>query len=265
MSRCLRLLIAFDGGGYQGWQRQAHGPTVQGALERALTTLCAHPVTVHGAGRTDAGVHALGMVAHFHTATTIPVAAFSKALNGLLPTDIRILAAVEAEVGFHSRFDAWGKTYRYDFCTAAIQLPSTRLYTAHRPGPFDPERIREPLAVLVGTHDFSSFERTGSRDRTATHGRGAVRSLFRADCAPQPGQANCWSLRLTGDGFLRQMVRIISGTLIEMGQGKRPAADMAAILAARDRARAGPTAPACGLFLETIYYHDPFTTSSPTR
>ena len=119
--------------------------------------------------------------------------------------------------------------------------------------------------MLVGTHDFSSFERTGSRDRTATHGRGAVRTLFRADCAPQPGQADCWSLRLTGDGFLRQMVRIISGTLIEMGQGKRPAADMAAILAARDRARAGPTAPACGLFLETIYYHDPFTTPSPTR
>ena len=101
MPRCLRLLIAFDGGGYQGWQRQAHGPTVQGELERALTTLCAHPVTVHGAGRTDAGVHALGMVAHFHTATTIPVAAFSKALNGLLPTDIRILAAEEAEVGFN--------------------------------------------------------------------------------------------------------------------------------------------------------------------
>lgn len=264
MDRCLRLLIAFDGGGYQGWQRQAHGPTVQGELERALTILCAHPVTVHGAGRTDAGVHALGMVAHFHTATTIPVAAFSKGLNSLLPADIRILAAVEAEVGFHSRFDAWGKTYRYDFCTATIQLPSARLYTAHRPGPFDPERIREPLAEIVGTHDFSSFERTGSRDRTATRGRGAVRTLFRADCAPQPGRADCWSLRLTGDGFLRQMVRIISGTLIEMGQGKRPAADMAAILSARDRARAGPTAPACGLFLETIYYHNPFTTPSST-
>ena len=264
MSRCLRRLIAFDGGGYQGWPRQAHGPTVQGALERALTTLCAHPVTVHGAGRTDAGVHALGMVAHFHTTTTIPVAAFSKALNSLLPADIRILAAVEAEVGFHSRFDAWGKTYRYDFCTAPVQLPSTRLYTAHRPGGFDPALIIPALATLVGTHDFSSFERSGSRDREATHGRGAVRTLHRADCAPLPALPDFWSIRLTGDGFLRQMVRIISGTLIELGYTDPAATEMATILAARDRTRAGPAAPACGLFLETIYYHNPFHAQSPT-
>ena len=264
MSRCIRLLVAFDGSGYQGWQRQAHGPTVQGELERGLATLCGHPVTVHGAGRTDAGVHALGMVAHCHPASTIPVVAFCKGLNSLLPADIRILEATEAEAGFHSRFDAWGKTYRYDFCTAPVQLPSTRLYTAHRPGGFDPALIMPALATLVGTHDFSSFERSGSRDREATHGRGAVRTLHRADCAPHPALPDFWSIRLTGDGFLRQMVRIISGTLIEMGQSKRNATEMATILAARDRTRAGPTAPACGLFLETIYYHDPFHAQSPT-
>ncbi|MDX9835378.1 MAG: tRNA pseudouridine(38-40) synthase TruA [Desulfobulbus sp.] len=263
MPRCIRLLVAFDGGGYQGWQRQLQGPTVQGELERRLATLCRHPVTVHGAGRTDAGVHTLGMVAHFHTERTMPLIAFFKGLNALLPADIRILHAAEAPTGFHSRFDAWGKTYRYDFCTAEVQLPSTRLYEAHRPGPFDPELIAQPLAVLVGTHDFSSFERSGSRDRTATHGRGAARTLYRVDCLPQPGRADCWSIRFTGDGFLRQMVRILSGTLIEMGQGKRSAMDMKAILAARDRSRAGPAAPACGLFLEEIYYHNPFTGSPP--
>jgi len=257
MYRNIRLLIAYDGGNYLGWQRQQQGQTVQGTIEQQLTRLCNEPITLHGAGRTDTGVHALGMVAHFRTLTTMPVVAFFKGINSMLPGDIRILCAEEAPLSFHSRFNAQGKTYRYDFFTGEVQLPATRLYRAHLPGPFDHNRLETALTSLVGTHDFSSFERTGSRDKNAVGGRGAVRTLFNICCFPQLGEADCWSLRITGDGFLRQMVRIIAGTLIEIGQSKRPAEELAAILSAQDRSKAGLTAPACGLFLETIYYSPP--------
>lgn len=257
MHRNIRLLIAYDGGNYLGWQRQQRGKTVQGTIEQQLTRLCNEPITLHGAGRTDTGVHALGMVAHFHTRSTIPAVAFFKGINSMLPGDIRILWAEEAPLSFHSRFNAQGKTYRYDFFTGEVQLPANRLYRAHLPGPFDHNRLATALASLVGTHDFSSFERTGSRDKNAIGGRGAVRTLFNACCFPQLGDADCWSLRITGDGFLRQMVRIIAGTLIEIGQSKRPAEELGAILSAQDRSTAGLTAPACGLFLETIYYAPP--------
>lgn len=251
----IRLLIAYDGTNYCGWQRQRQGePTIQEEVERHLSRLCNETITLHGSGRTDAGVHALGMVAHFHTRATIPSIAFSKGLNALLPQDIRILAAEKAADGFHSRFHALGKTYRYDFCTAAVQLPSARLHQAHLPGPFVPQRLNAALHLLLGTHDFSSFERSGSRDKSAVDGRGAVRTLTALSCTPNLGRPECWSLRVTGDGFLRQMVRILAGTLIDIGQGKRDANDLQAILAARDRRHAGFTAPACGLFLEQIYY-----------
>jgi len=253
--RNIRLLIAYDGSGYRGWQRQGQGePTVQQELEIRLSRLCGEPIALHGAGRTDTGVHALGMVAHFHTTATLPRAAFLKGVNSMLPKDIRILGAEEAPLDFHSRFSALSKTYRYDFFTGAVQMPTDRLYRAHCPGPFMSERLTVALAHLVGRHDFSSFERSGSRDKTATHGRGAVRTLTQASCFPVLGSADHWSIRVTGDGFLRQMVRILAGTLIEIGQGRRQGEELSAILTARDRTAAGPTAPACGLFLEKILY-----------
>ncbi|MCL1980808.1 MAG: tRNA pseudouridine(38-40) synthase TruA [Proteobacteria bacterium] len=256
MLRTIRLLIAYDGSGYHGWQRQRQGETtIQEELETRLSALCQQQITLHGAGRTDAGVHALGMVAHFHTASAIPLAAFTKGLNSLLPPDIRILGAEEAPPNFHSRFSAVGKTYRYSFFTGPVQLPGNRCYQAHYPGLFDPKLLEPALAVLVGTHDFSSFERSGSRDKEATDGRGAVRTLTRISCVPVLGRPDHWSIRFTGDGFLRQMVRILTGTLIEIGQGKRQPDEIAAILAAKNRAAAGPTAPACGLLLEEIHYH----------
>jgi len=262
MRRTIRLLIAYDGSGYHGWQRQRQGePTIQEVLETRLARLCEEPITLHGAGRTDAGVHALGMVAHFHTTAAIPVVAFFKGLNALLPEDIRIRGAEAAAATFHSRFSALGKTYRYDFFTGPVQMPASRLYQAHCPGVFVPERLQPALTHLIGSHDFSSFERAGSRDREATHGRGAVRTLTRASCLPVLGRADHWSIRVTGDGFLRQMVRILAGTLIDIGLGKREADDMVAILAAKDRTVAGPTAPACGLVLEQIHYHPPVFSS----
>ncbi len=258
MARIIRLLIAYDGGNYCGWQRQAQGePTIQEELERRLSLLCSEPITLHGAGRTDAGVHALGMVAHFQMQGNIPLVAFSKGLNAMLPTDIRILAAEESQGDFHSRFSACGKTYRYDFFTGEVQPPCTRLHRAHLPGPFTSSLFADQVHHLLGTHDFSSFERSGSRDKTLVGGRGAVRTLTGLSCTPAPDQANCWSIRVSGDGFLRQMVRILAGTLIEIGQGKREGRTLAATLHAKDRRKAGHTAPACGLYLEQIYYPHP--------
>lgn len=254
MSRVIRLLIAYDGGNYLGWQRQLQGMTIQGELEKKLAALCGEAIILHGAGRTDTGVHALGMVAHFQTTTTIPIVAFSKGLNSMLPADIRILAAEPAPQDFHSRFSALAKTYRYDFFTGAVMPPCQRQYRAHFPGSFDPQRLRPALQTITGTHDFSSFERSGSRDKNAPGGRGAVRTLCTASCFPNLGQDQSWSIRVTGDGFLRQMVRILAGTLITIGQGKTAPNAMAGILAAQDRTRAGLTAPACGLFLEKIVY-----------
>lgn len=258
MGRNVRLLIAYDGSGYSGWQRQQQGEaTIQETLEIALGHLCGESIILHGAGRTDAGVHALGMVAHFHTTANLPTKAFYKGLNALLPGDIRILAAEEAPPNFHSRLSAHSKTYRYDFSTTTVQLPSSRFYRAHYPGPFNPQLLKTAFAQLVGTHDFSSFERSGSRDKARSVGRGAVRTLTQASCVRTLGTLDQWSFRFTGDGFLRQMVRNLTGTCIQIGQGKRAIDGLQAILAAKNRAAAGPTAPACGLFLEQIHYVPP--------
>jgi len=251
MARCIRLLISFDGTAYKGWQRQHHAPTIQATLEAGLAHICGHGVTLHGAGRTDAGVHALGMVAHFHTEVSHPLRAFVQGVNSHIPADIRILDATQAHPGFHSRFDAVGKTYRYDLCTGPVQQPTTRLYEAHFPGQLDQRAINACLQHLTGTHDFSSFEAVGSRD-PAAGGRGAVRTIHDARFA-QTGR-NRYSFFFTGDGFLRHMVRNMVGTLILAGRTTISPERFAAILASRDRKQAGPTAPARGLFLETIYY-----------
>jgi len=252
--RNIQLLIAFDGTAYKGWQRQKNAPTIQGTIEKKLARLCNEPILVHGAGRTDAGVHALGMVAHFHTTVSHPLTTFSRGLNSMLPNDIRIVKAMEMAENFHSRYDAVGKTYRYNFSTAKLMLPTRRLYEAHLPGPFDLKSCQECLKSITGTHDFTSFEATGSRDKTQKKGRGAVRTIVQAQCSPIQGEPEHWSCTISGDGFLRHMVRNIIGTLREIGSGKKSVQDFSAIVTARNRHHAGPTAPACGLFLERIYY-----------
>ncbi len=256
MSRTLQLLIAYDGTNYHGWQRQDNGITVQEAIEDGLALICKRPVTLHGAGRTDAGVHAEGMVAHFQIEQPIPQQAFVRGLNSILARDIRILDAIERPSTFHSRFSALGKTYRYDFFTGEIQIPHQRLYAAHYPCTFNAERVNQAVEYLLGSHDFSSFERTGSRDPNRKTGRGAVRTIHTICCNAKADQPECWSIRVTGDGFLRQMVRILSGTLIEIGSGQLPPEAMRDIVAAHDRKAAGITAPAHGLFLEKVYYRE---------
>jgi tRNA pseudouridine38-40 synthase len=254
--RNIRLHIAYDGTSFCGWQRQENGISIQGLIEEALSRITKQPMEVNGAGRTDAGVHAEAMTAHFHTQATMPLAAFPKALNSLLPKAVRILEAAEVGPEFHARFSAVSKTYRYDFFTGEVQVPTEHLYRSHARCSFSPERVQPCLELLLGSHDFSSFEAVGTRDRSRTEGRGAVRTLFLAQCLADPVRPEYFSFRFSGDGFLRQMVRNLVGTLIWVGAGRLSQEQFAEILAAQDRRRAGPTAPACGLFLERVEYQN---------
>jgi len=250
--RCIKLLIAYDGTGYSGWQRQKNGATIQAAIEQAASIICDHAITVHGAGRTDAGVHALGMTAHFHTLSSIACDRLVKGLNALLPRQIRILQALDQAENFHARFWATGKTYRYSLFTGFTQCPMQCRYVAHYPAQLNSSAVESCLEIVTGTHDFSSFETSGTRDKTAVTGRGATRTLFEAHLE-QP-ETELYQLYFSGDGFLRHMIRNLSGTIVEVGQGKRTVKEFRAILRSRDRQRAGATAPAHGLALLCVTY-----------
>ncbi len=248
-----QIIIAYDGTGYSGWQRQKNGVTIQGMLEDKLSTITREAIVVNGAGRTDAGVHALAMSANFLTNSSMTADSFQRALNSMLPTAVRILSVNEAAPDFHARYDTSGKSYCYHFFTGTVQQPSERLYRSHVPCPFadNLETVRRCLQSLVGSHDFSSFEATGSRDLTKTKGRGAVRTLFQAECT---GRDQYYSFLFTGDGFLRHMVRNLAGTLLLAGNGRMNYAEFRAVMRGRDRQLAGPTAPAHGLFLKKVHY-----------
>jgi len=253
--RTLRLTLAFDGTGYAGWQVQKGQPTIQGVLEAKLARMTPAKVKVDGAGRTDAGVHALGMVASFCTSATIPGEGFCKGLNSLLPSDIRVLEVAEEVPGFHARYSAVAKAYEYRLDFGATQLPTARLYAHHLRQPLDQAAMQVCLQALVGTHDFASFEATGSRDRSQTGGRGAVRTLFAAGYRESgAGSLRHGLFQFVGDGFLRHMVRNLVGTLIDVGQGRLTPVGFTKIMQARDRSLAGPMAPARGLFLRGVYF-----------
>lgn len=249
--RTVRLLIAFDGTDYCGWQRQKNGLSIQEAIEERLATICNEEITLHGAGRTDAGVHAEGMVAHFKTNSAIHVEALQKGLNSLLPGAIRIISSSNAAAGFHARFSALAKSYRYTVFTGEVMNPQRRLYVCHLPLNLCQETMHRCLRQLTGEHDFGSFETAGSRDKDRG-GRGAVRTIYQARLSePEPGFLQ---FDYTGDGFLRHMVRNITGTILEAGGGKRSVEEFADILDCRDRSRAGATAPSCGLSLVMVHY-----------
>ncbi len=260
----IRLLLAYDGTGYCGWQRQKNGPTIQGEIENRLAVITHEKIVVNGAGRTDAGVHALGMVANFFSGSAMTARAFQNALNSMLPADIRILKAEESFPEFHARYSSTGKTYRYDFFAGSIQSPDERLYRTHIHHPFELRKVIPCLELLTGSHDFTSFEAAGSRDLSKTGGRGAVRTLLNAEGFTDPTRPQHYSFSFTGDGFLRHMVRNIVGTLFLVGSGRIDDNDFAAILAGRNRRLAGPTAPACGLFLEQVHF-EPLTGNAPTH
>ncbi len=250
--RIIRLLIAYDGTGFHGWQVQPNAPTIQGEIEKRLALIHTRVVTLHGAGRTDAGVHAAGMVAHFHTEKQIQPQAFANGLNSMLPGSIRILEASEEDDGFHSRFSATAKTYVYAINNGAVMMPCDRLYRVHIRAGLDFGRMRECLETLVGIHDFASFETTGSRDLSHSEGKGSIRTITEASLTHESD--DFFHFCLTGDGFLRHMVRNIVGTVLEVGLGRRTADGFRQALLSRTRSAAGPTAPAHGLMLKKIYY-----------
>jgi tRNA pseudouridine38-40 synthase len=253
--RNIKLVLAYDGTGYAGWQRQLGQTTIQQVVEEALARLTQVPVsTLHGAGRTDAGVHAEGMVANFQTVVAIPLSGLVRGLNGMLPQAIRVLAAEKVANDFHARYNARGKVYVYTFIVTEILPPCSRLYAAQVRGSFACGTVRLCLPMLIGTHDFSSFEASGSRDLSITGGRGAVRTIFSARLAEEGKDSQVYRLIIAGDGFLRHMVRNIVGTLFDVGRGRLTPLDFQEIVAGRDRALAGATAPAKVLSLKTVLY-----------
>lgn len=246
MPRTLKLTIAYDGTRFVGWQRQAEGESIQGLIEEALSRFEGAPVTVHGAGRTDAGVHALGQVASVELTTTHDAAAIARGLNARLPEDIRILQVDEASAGFHARVAARSKTYRYLLRNVAVASPFARAYEWHVPERLDLDAMQGAADVLVGTHDFAAFQSTGS----ATGG--TVRTIAQSGWSKRNEGVLAYEIR--GNGFLRHMVRAIVGTLVDIGRGRRAPASMEALLAGGRRAEAGATAPPHGLFLVSVDY-----------
>jgi tRNA pseudouridine38-40 synthase len=255
--RTLKLTLAYDGTDFVGWQRQAEGTSIQGLLEDALARFEGAPVTVHGAGRTDAGVHALAQVASVSLTASHHPDTMQRALNAVLPPDVRVLQIAEEAADFHARFSAIGKTYEYRIVNAPFVSPFVRRYVWHVPGRLDLDAMRESASILTGTHDFAAFQGVGS---AVSH---TTRTIRRIEWHPGEGSCRPLAIRFDGNGFLRHMVRNIVGTLVDTGAGRWPADRVRVILESRDRARAGQTAPACGLFLVSVEYPESATTPVP--
>ena len=265
------LTIAYDGSRFHGWQRQPNEVTVQGHLEQTLTRLFGREILLNGTSRTDAGVHALGQRASFHTDINIPTDRIARVCNNALCgreegsfalSPVRILKADEVPEDFHARFDSRGKKYIYRICIAEEPDIFRRNYVYHVMQKLDVPAMQQAAQALVGTHDFKSFESSGGNPRETT-----VRTIY--DAAVRPAAAIPASeaaehlpgvredeilFEISGDGFLYNMVRIITGTLVEVGQGKRSPEEIQEIIEAKDRRMAGHTAPPYGLYLAEVYY-----------
>jgi tRNA pseudouridine38-40 synthase len=262
-----KIVLAYDGTDYVGWQRQANGFSIQGLIEDALRELDGRAVAVAGAGRTDSGVHALGQVAAFTIERALAPDAVVRALNAYLPDAIRVMSADEVPPSFHPRFDARSKAYRYRIWNGEVISPFERRYAWHVAGALDVDAMCAAARLVEGRHDFAAFQATGSEVKTSV--RDVIESRIvsrpeglhydsesagRSDIRSAGLQVCLVTYDVTGSGFLRHMVRTIAGTLVEIGRGRRPVDWMAGVLASCDRGAAGPTAPAAGLFLVRVDY-----------
>lgn len=241
----VKLVVAYDGTNYHGWQVQDNGITIEEVMNRTISELVQEDIKVIGASRTDAGVHACGNVAVFDTESRIPGDKFSFALNQRLPEDIRIQESCEVDADFHPRYADTVKTYEYNILNRRFELPSKRLYAAFCYYPMDIERMNQAAAYLVGEHDFKSFCSAGAQVQTT------VRTIYAVNVTKEDDMVH---IRITGNGFLYNMVRIIAGTLMQVGTGLMEPEQVKEILEARDRSKAGPTAVAKGLTLVEIRY-----------
>jgi len=244
--RNIRLSIEYDGTAYRGWQRQPDGPSIQGTLEEAIGKMTGETVAVIGAGRTDSGVHALGQVANFRTETRIPAENLHKGLNSILPPDIAVRDIADADPSFHARYDARRKVYFYRMIHRPWRPALLRNYAWHLRGPLSLSRMEEGASRFVGTLDFTSF------CATQCDTRGRTRTVFRSFLTS--GGDGEIRYTIEADGFLRHMVRNLVGTLVEIGRGRFSPGNIPEILDARDRRRAGATAPPQGLFLKEVIY-----------
>lgn len=236
----IMLTVAYDGTNYHGWQVQPNGETIEGVLNRCLSELMREDIEVIGASRTDSGVHAMGNIAVFDTQSLIPPEKIAYALNARLPEDIKIQDSKEIDINFHPRHCDSRKTYEYRIYNATFPMPTRRLYSYFTYVPLDVERMKEAASYFVGTHDFKSF------CSVDTQVENTVRQIESVEVLKSDNQI---VIRVVGRGFLYNMVRIMAGTLMEVGRGNLSSQDIERILEAKDRAAAGPTAPACGLTL----------------
>ena len=248
--RTLKVTIAYDGTEFAGFQRQPGVRTVQQVVEEALAPIEGGDVTITGAGRTDAGVHALGQVVSFTLTNSIECLQLRQALNAVLPEDVRVVAVEPTSHGFNARFAARSKVYRYRIYNSKVLSPFERRYALHISRDVNLDSIKDAAAALVGEHDFAAFQATGTSVLTT------VRTITRSEWyeTPLEGGGRLLIFEIAGTGFLKYMVRNIVGTLIDVGDGRRPVASMPALLGTRDRAEAGRTAPPHGLYLVCVDY-----------
>ena len=244
-SRNIRIVLAYDGTAYLGWQVQPQGPTIQSVLQQCLETITGERVLVKGSGRTDAGVHALGQVANFHTTSTMDPQAFARALNSVLPSAIAVIGADEVDAAFDAQFSAVNKLYRYRVFNSTVRSPFEQGRSWHINTILDVELMSESACILLGNNDYSSFRAHGCVARSP------IRTISRCDIIRDHDVV---LFEIEADGFLRHMVRTIVGTLVDVGRHRFSPSDFSTILAARDRTRAGRTAPPHGLYLVRVDY-----------
>lgn len=257
--RNVLLTIEYDGTNFSGWQRQPSVRTVQGELERVLSVLCAAPISINGTSRTDAGVHALGQRASFEGEFGIPIDRIALAANSLLAEnklagcgDVRIIKAEQKPADFHARFDCKGKKYIYKIRCAENADVFLKNYRYQLSEKLDTEAMREAAAYIVGTHDFKCFQAAGGEEKKTT-----VRTVYSLEIKEKTLEDVLdIDIEIKGDGFLYNMVRIITGTLVEVGLGKRKSEELKEIIESCDRCKAGYTAPPQGLYLAEVYYED---------
>ena len=259
--RYFKLTIAYDGTDFHGWQYQTGKPTVQGEIVSVLRRLTQEYVQLLGAGRTDAGVHALGQVASFRTQSTLSAAEFQRALNALLPPTIRIVEAEEKGPDFSARWSAKGKVYRYRIYRGKVVPPTLWRYVLHYPFPLDEQAMQEAAARFVGVHDFSSFAASsGSEDDDRE--RNMERKIYSTELKQTDDGEELW-FTVHGRSFLRYMVRKMVGTLLEVGRGRLTPDDIDKLFAVKDRSKSGPTVPPQGLVMVSVDHDDTFHIPNP--
>jgi tRNA pseudouridine38-40 synthase len=252
--RYFKLIIAYDGTDFHGWQMQANKPTIQGEIVGVLRRVTQEHILLHGAGRTDAGVHALGQVGSFKTQSALSAQEFQRALNALLPPTIRIVAAEEVGPDFNARWSARGKTYRYRIYRGRVVPPMIWRYVLHYPFPLDEDVMRDAAARFVGMHDFASFaSSTGTEDDDKE--RSTEREIFSTELVRSVDNEEL-VFTVKGRSFLRYMVRKVVGTLLDVGRGKLTPADIDRLYELKDRSKSGPTVPAHGLVMVEVQHDE---------